>query len=997
MDDDEWVQPPDDVVVVLTGDGEDEGEGVAGRDAPGDDTGKPRLPTLDTAKRVARMKRAELRRGLIIRAHSGHCVLVLTSLAHLEAVSLSHHRRAVLRARRMPWDQVACCDPRVLYEAVADDVHAGMASVPRPLLPSHPHRPPTVPSLTGVPRAGDAHSSADAQVIAFIEAVCRKQGLAAHTATPPAAQSSKRGRGKKSAPQVQSKEPPPAEEGDPIALPTPLQRYVDGLRPEAPPALAWAALADAGYVLRPVMGVRMSCAWTTALRRVGRFFESAADAAVLGKPPPLFEPPKPAEAKRGGRPKRAPQAGKKAPKAAGKAGGKKRKAADPPPAKKKQKTTSASAPPPAGPAPKRQKTTSAGGAEPSAGGAEPSNVLVLDDDDDDDLFSFESVPRGRDVAGSHSPCEASSSAVSDASSEASDGDEAPSPGLRTGCSLLVQTVDQLLDAEHTLLSSGGQEAIESNAAVAWSAAIPEHRPKDPVQAVLKAYDDESSFHESQETDHKYECAVWWEVLYSDGHFRPLPFDADTPANDSLGATALRREQFTYVFTHFLGCFVDVTAKYCGDYMKALHGRVETLDIPKEANDEGIWERYQVPDGSDGENLAHPERMWLRETLERLNAPAMVAEVTDAAASEDAPAGEEAKPAAADTASGRPAWVDAFFKSAWRGAVAAAREEAAAAAAAKAKEEAEAAKKGKGRKSTPSPAPPAPPPIPPLAPVPQRKVSEAEEPAPVPPPPVLPEHVRHEVELLRRLRYKRPPPATHKELSKHNLYSAKTLLLKAEAIVPWAVPFCKTHLYEIYTREDVSRLRGREAWRRYGREVRPGEKAVRRIPAQSGFLSKAMKESGPLEYQNGKHLIDVFGSWQTKVYTAPVNLTQNAVNTKTQKSSRDREGTFSLADGPLPPNLAHVRGHKVDKLCVALKVPYAKALVSFTRHAGWSRPNFDGVVVEKADEARVLGAVMGEELLRKVAADKKRSEEAIKRWGRLVFHLKMRLNLHAKYL
>ena len=250
------------------------------------------------------------------------------------------------------------------------------------------------------------------------------------------------------------------------------------------------------------------------------------------------------------------------------------------------------------------------------------------------------------------------------------------------------------------------------------------------------------------------------------------------------------------------------------------------------------------------------------------------------------------------------------------------------------------------------------------------------------------YIENENEMLRRLRYKCTPPASHRELLKHRVFCAKSLLAKIEVIHPDAVPVAKVHSYHIFARDDVSKLRGREAWKRFGRTVKPNESCIRKVAAAAGF--------GGTLGGDGKRTKEVFAHWQTKPYTFSVESTNGKIwDGNGFNSSKD--GSVSLADCPLPDNLVHIKGKGVNTICSALKVSYGKALVSFTRMGGFSRPNFDGVVVAKEHEAKVRAAVAIAEAKRAQSAAEKKSNEVVSRWEDLTRHLLTRLRLREKYM
>ena len=836
---------PEDAEAEAGGEGgDDDDASPSGGKDPSKSPQRPRrgggMPSIATARAVARSKRAALRRDLLVAAHAEHCTLLLLALARLR------HRAATVHAA---------------HSVAAHAAAAASARPPPP--PGHRHRPADVDWAAlpdGVRRVVAAHKAA--------------------SATPP---------------------------GPPLSLASTLQLH--------------------GHLTRPALGVGLDLAWNAYFRRVGRFFEAAADAAVLGRPPPtshavhIRRPKGAGGAPAGSYKVRAGGAAKKkrgeseeeedeedeegdrsrkSSSASPRRGGTKR-AAPPPPAPRGKKgaakrarkevsssesddSTSSSTPSPPPPPPSSSlngKATAKGKKAATKKAGKRKSAAVLSDSssttDSSDSSSTTSTPSSSEDAGTNRPRgkkAAAAAAAAKKKKKKKEEEEFP---------MLSVSVDDLLNEEN-LTGAAAEHAV-----AAWNPAFLDHTPRNPVEAVIEAHRTERALYTSSAfaVDHAYSEHWWCEVFCPDGHWRPVDAPPHAPSLPYVFAAPARSGPGGGPY------FVDATAKYAADFSAALAQRIECVSLPVPPDDEGVWEQMrQIEEGEDGSELSHPEQSWLRRTLALLNEGGCDPSLRVAAGCEE--------------------------------------------------------------------------------------------------------------DALRRMRYRKRPPTAHKELVRHNLYCAASLLGKLEVLRQGAEPLARAHQYEIYTRDDVTKLRGREAWRRLGREVRPGERALRRVAAAAGF-------GGHVDPATGARLKEVFAHWQTARLRVPVTVSNGRISDAgprggavggSSRTGKDREGTVCIADGPLPDGLAHIRtstpGVRLPALCSSLKIAYGKALVSFTRSGGFSRPNFNGVVVSNEDAPRLSLALAVVEKEKESVAARKKEGEVVQRWERLTLYLVTRMRLRDRY-
>eukprot|EP00755_Sulcionema_specki_P013208 Sspe_Gene.53352::Locus_29511_Transcript_1_1_Confidence_1.000_Length_2545::g.53352::m.53352/K10838/XPC; xeroderma pigmentosum group C-complementing protein len=261
----------------------------------------------------------------------------------------------------------------------------------------------------------------------------------------------------------------------------------------------------------------------------------------------------------------------------------------------------------------------------------------------------------------------------------------------------------------------------------------------------------------------------------------------------------------------------------------------------------------------------------------------------------------------------------------------------------------------------------------------------------------------EGDLLHRMMLKHPPPQFHKDLLTHPLYCAKSLLGKDEGLPPWAVMVAKVHQYEVYLSEDVMKLRSKTAWRRFGRLVREDAEAAKvvKVAAPGGVLKKTPEAT----------MRSLYGVWQTvlisKAPTPPTN-TSSVINVDEDEGDDEcieiddgkgrKDGTFSVLDTPIPPGLTHVTGYqRLNSTCASLGIPYAKALVGFSRGGRHCHPKFDGVVIFEKHEELLRNTCSAAERSREEAASRKRHEQVVRRWEVLTVFVLNRARLHDEYL
>lgn len=208
------------------------------------------------------------------------------------------------------------------------------------------------------------------------------------------------------------------------------------------------------------------------------------------------------------------------------------------------------------------------------------------------------------------------------------------------------------------------------------------------------------------------------------------------------------------------------------------------------------------------------------------------------------------------------------------------------------------------------------------------------------------------------------------------------MLKFEAIYPPEPPILGYIRDEaIYPRDSVFTCRSRETWLKEARVVKLNEKPYK--------ITKTMKYDRVKNKLIKDVPLEIFGIWQTKDYEPPI--AENGI------VPRNAYGNVELFKKQmLPINTVHIQLPGLNKVCRKLGIDCAQAVVGFDSNGGWPYPVYDGFVVCKEFEEKVIDAWNREQ----DEAEKKEREKIDKRvygnWKKLIKGLLIRERLKIKY-
>lgn len=217
---------------------------------------------------------------------------------------------------------------------------------------------------------------------------------------------------------------------------------------------------------------------------------------------------------------------------------------------------------------------------------------------------------------------------------------------------------------------------------------------------------------------------------------------------------------------------------------------------------------------------------------------------------------------------------------------------------------------------------------------------------------------------------------------HPIYALKRHLLKFQAIYPSEPPILGYIREEaIYPRDCVFVLRSRETWLKEARVVKLHEKPYKMTTTMKYDRAKnKLIKDVPLE---------LFGIWQTKDFEPPV--AENGV------VPRNAYGNVELfKPRMLPIGTVHLQLPSLNKVCKKIGVDCAQAVVGFDSSGGWPYPVYDGFIVCKEFEEKVIDAWNRDQEDMERKEKEKYEKRVYGNWKKLIKGLYIRERLKNKY-
>ena len=234
----------------------------------------------------------------------------------------------------------------------------------------------------------------------------------------------------------------------------------------------------------------------------------------------------------------------------------------------------------------------------------------------------------------------------------------------------------------------------------------------------------------------------------------------------------------------------------------------------------------------------------------------------------------------------------------------------------------------------------------------------------------------------------PMPRNVQDFKDHPYYALERHLKRHEVIHPkrevgkvGAGRASSTSALEsIYRRRDVHMVKSADRWYRLGREIKPGEQPLKRVPARR-TRDQILDPEDPDASLDGNAGTALYAAHQTKLYSAPP--VQNGRIPKNMYENLD-----IYVPSMIPPGGTHIAHPETARAARILGIDYADAVTGFTFKGRHGTAVTKGAVVasEYGEAVEEVLKAFDDEKIR--IEEERRSKEAFKMWRRLLAGLRI---------
>ncbi|WPG98774.1 Hypothetical protein R9X50_00157000 [Acrodontium crateriforme] len=250
-----------------------------------------------------------------------------------------------------------------------------------------------------------------------------------------------------------------------------------------------------------------------------------------------------------------------------------------------------------------------------------------------------------------------------------------------------------------------------------------------------------------------------------------------------------------------------------------------------------------------------------------------------------------------------------------------------------------------------------------------------------------------------------PANEAKEVEKESLqfykqsadFALEIHLRREEAIIPGAEPV-KTFIagkgdkakeHPVYRRSDIVTCKTVESWHKEGRELKPGEQAMKLVPVRAVTLVRK-REIEDAQRETGEKLKQGLYSRDQTDWIIPPPI-QDGVIPKNAFGNMD-----VYVPTMVPQGAVHLPLKGSAKICRKLDIDYAEACTGFEFGNQRAVPVITGVVVAEEHEILVRDAWKAYKAEEKRKEDTKRRELSLKTWRKMVLGLRVIQRMQDEY-
>jgi xeroderma pigmentosum group C-complementing protein len=208
------------------------------------------------------------------------------------------------------------------------------------------------------------------------------------------------------------------------------------------------------------------------------------------------------------------------------------------------------------------------------------------------------------------------------------------------------------------------------------------------------------------------------------------------------------------------------------------------------------------------------------------------------------------------------------------------------------------------------------------------------------------------------------------------------LRREEALLPGARPVKHFHVGKgekatkepVYKRSDVVLAKSVETWHKEGRQLRPGEQALKQVAYRAvTLLRKREIEDQARDMDGVKPTQGLYAEYQTEwIIPNPIG--------PAREIPRNSFGNIDVyVPSMVPRGAIHIPLKGTARVCKKLDISFAEACTGFEFGKQRAVPVITGVVVAEENEELVIDAWREDERIRQEREGKKREEKSLKLW------------------
>ncbi|PYH90228.1 Rad4-domain-containing protein [Aspergillus ellipticus CBS 707.79] len=223
------------------------------------------------------------------------------------------------------------------------------------------------------------------------------------------------------------------------------------------------------------------------------------------------------------------------------------------------------------------------------------------------------------------------------------------------------------------------------------------------------------------------------------------------------------------------------------------------------------------------------------------------------------------------------------------------------------------------------------------------------------------------------------------------------LRREEALKPDAQPVRtftsgkgpKAKTENIFRRKDVLKCQSAESWHKEGRQIKPGQTPLKRVPIRAVTLLRK-REVDEFERENGeKPKQGLYAKHQTE-YIIPPPIRDGII------PKNDYGNIDCFVPSMVPRGATHVPWPGTVRICKKLGIDYAEAVTGFEFGSKMAVPVIQGVVVASENEDVLKDAWRADDAEKRKKEQRKAEAKILQTWRKFLFGLRIAQRVREEY-